>query len=269
VSTATDAPDRAGGPAPAPSAAAKRSWRSRGPLHTLLLQHDGVWAAAGRDGPCRWHANFDAWCETMRDTRCELLLSGTVVHDLVCDPGLPVASDKQLLEHGRAVFEHYHGEVAAHWQLACWSSSSQCGVSALHGANFAELLATAQRHGVLIGGMQPWWARVLRLVLRRLPALRTTPLAWLLIVEAGFANALCLKHGECAAVCVVWLDSPSPPALASFAAQLPARDGGAEAVILAMGFGLASGPVAGVEVLGRLDESVPSPAWLLEREFRP
>jgi hypothetical protein len=237
----------------------------------VLLQHDGLWDAGSNGAPLaasQWHESFEAWCSATGPAGCELLLSGTVVHDLVCDPGLPLASDAQLLDHGRAVFAHYHGEAAAHWRLAGWTSGKQSGVSALHGADFAQLLAIAQRHGVRIVAMQPWWARVLALAQRRLPALRTTPVAWLIIVETGFANALCLKQGQCTAVRAQWLDSAAAPALAAFAAQLSAAAGCADAVVLATGYGLASGSVAGVEVLGRLDEVGPSSAWLLQRETR-
>jgi hypothetical protein len=253
-------------PATEALAPAARPATGRGPTHTLLLQHDGLWHAAAQAS--QWHEDFDAWCRQAGPARCELLLSGTVVHDLVCDPSLPLYSDAQLLEHGRAVFEHYHGEAAARWRLACWTSGAQCGVSALHGADFAQLLASAQRHGVRIGAMQPWWARVLALVQRRLPALRSTPEAWLILVESGFANALCLKQGRCTGVRAEWLDRPDPPSLAAFAARLPAA-GRAEAPVLALGHGLASGPVAGVELLGRLDEAGPSPHWLVAREARP
>jgi hypothetical protein len=267
VSPATETLDR---PRPSDTAARAVPWRK--PTHTVLLQHDGLWDAGPAGTPLassQWHESFEAWCSATGPVGCELLLSGTVVHDLVCDPGLPLASDAQLLDHGRAVFEHYHGEAAAHWRLAGWASGAQCGVSALHGADFAQLMAFAQLHGVRIRAMQPWWARVLALVHRRLPALRTTPVAWLIIVEAGFANALCLKQGQCAAVRAQWLDRPAAPSLAAFAAQLLASAGCADAVLLAMGYGLASGSVAGVEVLGRLDEVGPSPAWLLQRETRP
>lgn len=244
--------------------------RSR--LHTLLLQHDGLWDAghpAAPNAPSQWHAGFEAWCDALQDASCELLLSGSMVHDLVCDPSLPLASDAQLLDHGRAVFAHYHGEAATLWQLACWTSGSQCGVSALHGANFAELRAIAQRHRVKIRVMLPWWARVLALVLRRLPALRNTPVAWLIIAEAGYAHALCLKQGECAAVRAQWLGSPTPLALGQFAAQLVVAKSTDAPVVLAMGYGMTSGSVTGVELLGRLDEVAPPSAWLLERATRP
>jgi hypothetical protein len=264
VSAATEGLDRPRGGAPAAL--------QRRRLHTLLLQHDGLWDAghpAAPNAPSQWHAGFEAWCDAMQDAGCELLLSGSMVHDLVCDPALPLASDAQLLDHGRAVFAHYHGEVAAGWQLACWTSGSQCGVSALHGANFAELLAIAQRHRVQIRVMLPWWSRVLALVLRRLPALRTTPVAWLIISEAGFAHALCLKQGQCAAVRAQWLDGPTLHALGQFAAQLLAAQQADEPVLLAMGYGMTSGSAAGVELLDRLDEVAPPSAWLLERTRRP
>jgi len=116
--------------------------------------------------------------------------------------------------------------------------------------------------------MQPWWARVLALAQRRVPALRNRPAAWLIVVEAAFTNALCLRRGQCTGVRAQWLGSPCPQALAELAARLPAVADRDDAVVLALGHGLGSGPVPGVEVLGRLDEAGPSPDWLLAREAR-
>jgi hypothetical protein len=243
-------------------------------VQALLLQHDGLWDAGSADAPqrpARRFDGFDAWCETQRGAHCELLLSGTVVHDLVCEPGLPLASDAQLLQHAQAVFKHYHGDGAMAWRLAGWNSGSRCGVSALHGADFAQLLHSAHRHGVVVRAMQPWWARALALVHRRLPSLRSTAAAWLLIVEGGFVKALSLHRGECVAVRAQWLDAGAGQGLQDFAAQLldAGRTQAEVPVRLALGYGLAGGAAAGVELLGPIDGSAPSADWLIERKTRP
>jgi hypothetical protein len=257
---------------------APRSWQRRlvrrSPTHALLLHGDALWDAGSTrqpHRPTRWHESFEAWCGAMPGAACELLLSGTLVHDLVCEPDLPLVSDKQLLEHARAVFVHYHGEEAALWRMACWSAGPHCGVSALHGADFGELLAMALRHEVRILAMRPWWARVLALTLRRLPALRTMPRAWLMIAEGRFVTALRLEQGHCAQLHTRWLDDASPQALADFAAWLPdgAAKVSAEPVRLAAGYGLAPGIAPGVEVLGQLDATAPPCVWFFELGTRP
>lgn len=262
-------------PAAPPRVGAWRRRLQRGRrAHALLLQLDGLWDA-GQPGaplqPSRWHESFDHWCTAHPDADCELLLSGTLVHDIVCDPALPLRSDAQLIEHARAVFTHYHGEAATTWPMACWFSGPHFGVSALHGCDVAALQASAAGHGVRIRRMQPWWSRILGLTLHRLQALDRTPQAWLIALETGFASALCLRQGRLADIRTQWLPGSGAQALETLAAQLLATDGdGSERpVVLATGFGLASSDAAGVEVLGRLDEPGPSGHWLLRQRDQP
>jgi hypothetical protein len=187
------------------------------------------------------------------------------VHDMVCEPNLPLRSDAQLVEHAQAVFSHFHGEHAAGWRMACWFSGSTCGVSALHGIDFQALADVAGRHGVRIRHLRPWWSRVLAHVCRQLPSLHGAPTAWLMIVEGRFVNAVCLRHGRLFAIRPHWLEDAGPARLTRLGAQLDASavHGAAPPVLLAAGHGLDDGPVTAIQVLGRLDETEPSAHWLL------
>jgi hypothetical protein len=252
-----------------------RRWTSLGtPTHQLLLQADGLWHAGHARTPLRrsrWHESFEAWCAGHPDSQCDLLASGTIVHDLVCAPDLPMRSDEQLLGHARAVFRHFHGDPAAAWRMACWFSGRSCGVSALHGIDFEALKAGAGRHGVRLRRVQPWWSRVLAHAEHRIRALRRTPSAWLLVVEGRFVTALWLCHGQLRAIRSHWLGEAGPFRLARLGAQLQAlsADGPAAAVLLAAGHGLDGEAASDIQVLGHLEESEPAVQWMLPPRGRP
>lgn len=261
--------------------------------HALLLQDGVLWdggSARGAFVPPQRHADFAAWCAQHANGVCDLWLSGAFVHELVCDPALPLAGDAALVEHARAVFAHYHGEPSLAWRLAPWAAKGQQGVSALHGIDLPALLTVAREHGVRVRSLRPWWVWVLRLALQRLPALRSHPHVHLLVVEGRHVGALRLHRGAVTALQSLWLHEATALSLAQLANELRSStatdsDGAAapcsEAAtagppmamalsspvltpIYAVGHGLRNpaGAAAGIEALSALDASTPPTDWL-------
>ncbi len=214
-------------------------WRS----HDLLLHAGGLW-----DGARAW-PDFAAWRGAQRGRRCRLWLSSVLLHELVCDPALPLRGDAAALAWARPLLQHYHGEAALAWPLAAWQQGRRRGVSALHGASLDTLRSDAGRAGVRLLAVQPWWALLLQRALRRHRALRG-PQAQLLLVEGACLTALGLEHGQLARLEVRRLDIAAADMLAPWA-------GAAAPPTLALGLGHAAGAP------GALDGSAGG-AWLAQ-----
>ncbi len=250
------------------------------PCHALLLQDGLLWdAGSARDAfaPLHQYTDFAAWCATYPGSVCDLWLSGAFVHELVCDPALPLAGDAALVAHARAVFAHYHGAPSFGWHLAPWSARGQQGVSALHGVDLGQLLAVSRAHGVRVRGLRPWWVRVLSLALQRVSTLRSHPRVWLLVVEGRHVGALRLHRGAVTELQSLWLGQARPQPLAQLANTLrsdpadaaasgtsgPIVEPASATPVFAVGFGLDSGAVAGIECLCDLAAAAPAANWLL------
>lgn len=237
--------------------------------HSLLLGHTGLWDAGSARAPYRIAKRcerFDGWCESNPGRVCDVWLSSTLVHELVCDPALPLATDTALVALARSAFTQRYGDAALAWALMPWSTQGQQGVSAIHGVDLGRLALVARQHRVRLNALKPRWVRVLALTLDRLPALRAIPQAWLVIVEGPVVNALRLHRGSLSEVEVrsETLANARPAALAAFSSRLrDATPGGfAEAPVFAMGHGLARGATVGVTSLGRLDGRAPPIDWM-------
>lgn len=160
-------------------------WR----VHDLLLQRDALW-----QGERRW-PGFEAWCAEHPRRRCRLWVSAALLHELVCDPALPLRDDAAALAWARPLLQHYHGEAAAGWPLAAWRQGRQRGVSALHGLGLQPLQACAASAHVRLLGISPWWSLQLQQALARHRALRAAQ-ARLVVEEGGLLALLDLRRGR-------------------------------------------------------------------------
>jgi len=178
-------------------------WRG----HDLLLREGGLW-----DGNQAW-PDFAAWCSEHRGRRCRLWLSSALLHELVCDRTLPLADDAAALAWARPVLQHYHGDAALAWPLAAWQQGRRRGVSALHGVSLDDVRSAAQRAGVRLQAVMPWWSLLLQQALRRHRALRG-PQAQLLVMEGDRIAALGLEQGRLAQLELRRLDTGATDMLA-------------------------------------------------------
>lgn len=217
----------------------------------LLLLADGLW-----DGARRW-PSFDDWCQAHPHRQCALWLSSHLLHELVCDPELPLRDDLAVLAWAQPQLQHYHGEAASAWALAAWQQGRHRGVSALHGVALQALKLSASRHGVRLSGVRPWWSLVLPLALRRHAVLRGAQ-ARLLVVEGRGVAALDLRRGQLTGLALRRLDDATPQALADWKAEQP----GAADVTVAVGYGLAPGAISGLHAGEGLDAAAPAADWL-------
>jgi hypothetical protein len=253
---------------PAETGRWRRLARRMQPRHALLLQRDALWDAGSSRRPNRppaAHGGFADWCRRHPGDACDLWLSATMVHELVCDPALPPSTDASLISYARNVFVHYHGDAARAWPLAAWSSQGQQGVSALHGVDLTALQHEARAHAVRLHALRPWWSRALAQALRQAPGLRGAPQAWLLVVEGRHLCALRLHRGSLAELRTQWLAGAHAAALEPVLPQLcdAALPRLADAPVYALGHGLSGEPSPAIRCLGRLDEAAPAAHWLL------
>jgi hypothetical protein len=223
-------------------------WRGR----PLLLREQDLW-----DGSRAW-PGFDSWCAAHAGMACTLWLSTPLLHELVCEPDLPLASDTAALAWAQALLQHYHGDAALAWPLAAWQQGRRRGVSVLHGASLDSLRATAARHQVRLLAARPWWAQVLRLALQRHRALRHQQ-ARLLVLEGTRLAVLELQRGQLAGLSLRRLEAATPQALLQWCAEGAAAQ---DTPSWAIGYGLQAGPLPGLQVPQALDAVAPPPQWL-------
>ena len=237
----------------APSAPLQAARRLFGPWRCadLLLRSDGL-----SDGERHW-PGFDAWCQAHALRRCRLWLSSSLLHELVCDADLPLRNDAAALAWAQAQLRHYHGEAAAAWALAAWRHGARRGVSVLQGCALTPLQGHARQHRVRLAAVRPWWSLVLARALRRHAVLRG-PQARLLVVEGAGVAMLDLCRGHLGGLQLRRLDEATPRALAEWHAEQE----GAVGPVIAVGYGLAPGPVPGMLVPEALDGPMPAPGWL-------
>ena len=257
---------------PRPAAA----WLRRlAPSHALWQGPDGLWdfgplpgwrlwrPAAAPDGPARHHASFDAWCQAHPGQGCQLLLSAWLLHELLLDPGLPLADDTARLRYARGLLQHYHGDAAAQWPLAAWQAGGRRGVSALHALHLPALQASARRAGVALRTVRPWWSLALAAAQQQLPALATADSARLLVVDGLLVTQIDLARGGLQQLQQRRLATACPAGLQALQAALPPV-----ACCAATGHGLqqpwpvdpAHAP-SGIQALGSLQGAAPAALW--------
>nr|WP_295077086.1 hypothetical protein [uncultured Roseateles sp.] len=216
--------------------------------------------------------------EAHRGTAARLIVSARLLHELVCEPGLPLAQESDLQAYGRQQFSHYFGAAAKQWPLASWrlgavpapaqgaeQCAEQCGLSALHGLDWPALRLTFEANAVQLRQVQPAWAPVLAHVLASEPVWAAAPQAGLAWVEGQVLTWLQLRAGRVQALRQLRLSEASLAALHETLAEL--RSGFAGPV-LALGFGLSAEPgqadagaSEGVRLLGRLTGTAPQAEW--------
>lgn len=233
--------------------------------HALLLHAHGLWDAGSPRAPHRElhaHASFAAWCANHPGAACTLWLSGALLHELVCDPALPLPDEAALLAYAAPLFVHYHGPAASDWALAPWRAGGEKGVSALHGVALTALQADARAAGVHVRAVRPWWSRLLPLALRQQPALAAAASARLLIVEGRHVTSIGLSQGDVVTLQQRLLAHTGASALAALIDEQPA---GGPCAALGHGFDAAAGSLPGLSLIEPLDRPSPPPLWLLAR----
>ena len=101
---------------------------------------------------------FEAWCRDHAGTAVELVVSARALHELVCEPGLPLADLDAVQAYAQQQFAHYFGGAAQRFAIAPWQLGDAAGASALHGLDLAALRAQGQAARVRLAAVRPAWA---------------------------------------------------------------------------------------------------------------
>src|SRR6218665_586967 len=198
------------------------------------------------------------WCQSHEGAAAQVVVSAHICHELVCDLGLPLQDDSSLLDYARQLFGHYFGAGAQRWSMAGWHAGERCGVTALHGIDWAAMKQLVHEHEVDLRGVVPAWALMLRgLVHREQPwfSAPTSALAW---VEAQVLTWLLLRHGQVIAIRQLRLVTPTHQALGEILEEL--RQEVPAAQVLVLGYGLDAQSLseeATLRVLAPLNQPMP------------
>ncbi|MBW8849011.1 MAG: hypothetical protein JF607_29155 [Burkholderiales bacterium] len=103
-------------------------------------------------------SEFEAWCRGAPGTAVELIVSARALHELVCEPGLPLADLDAVQAYAQQQFAHYFGAAAQRFAIAPWQVGDAAGASALHGLDLAALRAQADAARVHLAAIRPAWA---------------------------------------------------------------------------------------------------------------
>jgi hypothetical protein len=127
------------------------SERLRQQLSARLAKPRRVFVTPGGD-------EFAAWCRDMPGTAVELIVSARALHELVAEPGLPLADLDAVQAYAQQQFAHYFGAAAQRFVVAPWQLGEAAGASALHGLDLGALRAQADAAGVRVAAVRPAWA---------------------------------------------------------------------------------------------------------------
>lgn len=97
---------------------------------------------------------FAAWCKDHPGTAVELVVSARALHELVVEPGLPLADLDAVQAYAQQQFAHYFGAAAQRFAIAPWQLGDAAGASALHGLDLAAL----RSERVHVAAVRPAWA---------------------------------------------------------------------------------------------------------------
>lgn len=125
--------------------------RLRQQLSARLAKPRRVFVTPGGD-------EFAAWCKELPGTAVELVVSARALHELVVEPGLPLADLDAVQAYAQQQFAHYFGAAAQRFAIAPWKLGEAAGASALHGLDLAALQAQAEAARVRIAAVRPAWA---------------------------------------------------------------------------------------------------------------
>ncbi|MDC8785700.1 hypothetical protein [Roseateles koreensis] len=247
----------------------------------LFLTVDGL---NGLDGqvpsrPQDWaHIQPGHQTQRLAGPAVQLLISAQLLHELVCEPGLPLADEASLQAYGRQQFAHYFGAAAKHWPLATWrlealgeGALEQCGLSALQGVDWPALRQYFDTHDMHLRAAQPAWAAVLRHLWGAEPEWARAPHAALAWVEGHVLTWLQLREGRLLALRQLRLRSATLAALHETVAELCQRDDTPQSVRI-LGYGLNAEDTAAasdvlhplphnLRLLADLSGTAPLPQW--------
>lgn len=139
---------------------------------------------------------FTAWCQAHPGSAVELGVSARALHELLVEPGLPLADLEAVHAYAQQQFAHYFGAAAQRFAIAPWRLGDACGASALQGLDVTALQAQARAAGVRIVALRPAWA----MWLAALPASLRAATGRLVWHEAGVAVVLGLERGRLVAL---------------------------------------------------------------------
>lgn len=154
-------------------------------LSARLAKPRRVFVAPGGD-------EFASWCRDMPGTAVELIVSARALHELVAEPGLPLADLDAVRAYAQQQFAHYFGAAAQRFAIAPWQQGGACGASALHGLDLAALRAQAVAAQVRIAAVRPAWAAWLA----SLPATTRAGSGRAVWHERDVAVVITLDHGR-------------------------------------------------------------------------
>ena len=103
-------------------------------------------------------SEFETWCRERPGTAVELVVSARALHELVCEPGLPLADLDAVQGYAQQQFAHYFGGAAQRFAMAPWQLDEAAGASALHGLDLAALRAQGLTARVSLAAVRPAWA---------------------------------------------------------------------------------------------------------------
>lgn len=127
------------------------SERLRRQLSARLAKPRRVFITPGGD-------EFAAWCRDLPGTAVELVVSARALHELVVEPGLPLADLDAVQAYAQQQFAHYFGAAAQRFAIAPWRLGEVAGASALHGLDLAALRSQAEAADVRLAGVRPAWS---------------------------------------------------------------------------------------------------------------
>ena len=101
---------------------------------------------------------FAAWCRDLPGTAVEVVVSARALHELITEPGLPLADLDAVRAYAQQQFAHYFGSAAQRFAIAPWKLGETAGASALHGLDLAALRTQAETANVRLTAVRPAWA---------------------------------------------------------------------------------------------------------------
>lgn len=251
----------------APSAAVpRRAAVLAPPVHAVLVDDCGAWSWQPDDchAAATRHASVQQWIEAHPGCDLRLWVSGQLLRSLGAGPAAGATDDEALHAQARRTLVQRHGERAAQWALATWKNELAGGVCALAGIDLESLTRHAQRHGVRMRSVVPWWYHAFLEARRCVVSLAEATSANVCVVEGQQIAWLATANGELTDVRQGALESPCVAALADEMRRMSAHTDGSKKRTVVLGQGLVDGArtqALDALVLGRLDGDQP-PQWL-------
>ena len=235
-------------------------------VHAVLVDGGGAWS--WEPGDCHAaatrHASVDAWIEAHPGCDVRLWVSGQLLRSLGNERSTEAADHETMRLQARRTLVQRYGERAALWALTTWKNELAGGVCALAGVDLEALTRHAQRHGVRMRSVVPWWHHAFLEAQRCVASLAEAKAANVCVVEGQQIAWLATANGQLTEVRQGALESPCVAALSDEIRAMSARAGGAKQLTVVLGQGLVDGArTQSLEalVLGRLDGEQP-PQWL-------